>query len=96
MANAKRAEKRTFHNIGLFVRVSRLDAGLSQTALARELGFRNGQFVSNVERGLCSIPEHKIAHTAEILKVSPYTLIKHMVRDYQLNLSGAVVEAGER
>jgi len=96
MAKAKRAQKRTFHNIGLFVRVKRLESGLSQTDLAKALGFKNGQFVYNVERGLCSIPEHKIAHAADILSVSPYTLIRHMVRDYKSNLAGAVAEAGER
>jgi ribosome-binding protein aMBF1 (putative translation factor) len=45
-------KKREFKNIGKLVKAAREVKGLSQTQLSKELGYKNGQFVSNIERGI--------------------------------------------
>lgn len=58
---------RTFNNIARTVREKRLKAGMSQCDLSYKLKYKNGQFISNCERGLCSIPLKKVPLLAAIL-----------------------------
>lgn len=68
----------------------RKKAGLSQRALGESLGYKkqNGQFISNIERGLCSIPAEKIEDLAQKLSISKNVIIEVMVIDYESNLRG--------
>ncbi|MFQ5768570.1 MAG: helix-turn-helix domain-containing protein, partial [Acidobacteriota bacterium] len=55
--------------IGKFIKVRRNELGLSQNDLARTLGYNTSQYISNIERGLASIPFAKIQDMAVLLKV---------------------------
>ncbi len=49
---------RCFKNIAKLIRTKRLQhpKAYSQSELSHLLGYKNGQFISNVERALCNIP----------------------------------------
>lgn len=55
--------------IGKFIKVRRSELGLSQNDLARSLGYNTSQYISNIERGLASIPFAKIQEMSALLKV---------------------------
>lgn len=83
----------TFENIAKLVRNYRIAAKpkLSQEELARHLGYSNsGQFISNVERGICNIPPAKIDVLAKKLKVPADHVIIAMTEDYKTKLEGAL------
>ncbi|MFQ5720310.1 MAG: helix-turn-helix domain-containing protein [Acidobacteriota bacterium] len=55
--------------IGKFIKVRRTELGLSQSSVARSLGYNTSQYISNIERGLASIPFAKIQDMSRLLKV---------------------------
>lgn len=61
--------------IGKFLRVRRTELGLSQSDLARSLGYNTSQYISNIERGLASIPFAKIQEMSSLLKVDTRHLL---------------------
>ena len=66
-------------NIGDYLKLIRLKAGLTQSATANKLKFGSGgsQFVSNWERGTGVLPpSSKLNTLAKIYKVSPITLVE--------------------
>lgn len=73
---------RDFLNIAKLVKQSRQKVKLTQTELSYKLGFKNGQFVSNIERGICSIPSKAILKVAVELNIQPQEIIDAMVQDF--------------
>ena len=73
----KNVKIRTFQNIAKLLREKRLNHpnGYSQSDLSRILGYKNGQFVSNIERALCNIPLKVIMRISKVLNI-PYSEIK--------------------
>lgn len=69
--------------IGKVIKNGREDAKISQSKLSASLGYRNGQFISNVERGICSIPLDKVAKVANVLNLDSDTLKEALVEDYE-------------
>ena len=49
-----------FQKLGPFLKKARSKMGLSQRDVADKLGYTSPQFISNVERGLCSPPLKKL------------------------------------
>lgn len=80
---------RSFKNIAELIKVKRLDhpQKFSQSELSNALGYRNGQFISNVERGLCSIPLKGIHKVSEVLNVEPETVKMAILKDYEDTLN---------
>lgn len=76
-----------FNNIARVVRSNRIKKGLSQTELSFKIGFKNGQFISNVERSVCSIPLKKINVLSSSLGIDSSEISKAMLDDYQTNLN---------
>lgn len=62
----------------------------SQSKLSSELGYRNGQFISNVERGICSIPLDKVAKVANVLGLDSNSLRDALVEDYESKVNKAL------
>jgi len=73
---------RDFNNISKLVRIHREKKGISQIKLSEELKYKNGQFVSNIERGLCSIPLRKINLLSEVLNVDPTKIKLAIMNDF--------------
>lgn len=69
--------------IGDLIRIYREQSNISQTKLARKLGYTTGQYVSNIERGLCSVPIDKIEKLEKILDLPRHYTASALVNDYK-------------
>lgn len=80
---------RSFKNIAELIKVNRLNHPnkYSQSELSHALGYRNGQFISNVERGLCSIPLKGIYKVSEVLSIDPEAVKVAILKDYEDTLN---------
>lgn len=81
---------RRFDNIAQVIKDVRVGSGYSQTEMSDALGYKNGQFISNVERGLCSIPAKAIPAIVKTFDVSSGVIISAMVADYRASLESFV------
>lgn len=79
-----------FSNIASLVREGRSANNLSQVQLSEVLGYKNGQFISNVERGLCSIPISKINSLAKAIKTDSNIIVTAMVADEEAYLRSII------
>lgn len=79
---------RSFENIAKLIRTKRLShpKGYSQSELSNLLGYKNGQFISNVERALCNIPLKMLRKVSEVLDIKPEELKAAILRDHELTL----------
>lgn len=75
---------RSFENIAKLIRDTRTThaKNYSQVELSSLLGYKNGQFISNVERGLCSIPLKMLSKVSQILDIPRDTLSSTLLKDY--------------
>lgn len=76
---------RSFEHIAKLIRTKRVNhpKGYSQSELSNMLGYKNGQFISNVERALCNIPLKMLKRVSEVLDI-PSTEIKDAIlRDHE-------------
>lgn len=75
---------RSFSNLGALARHARLaNTNLSQSQVSYDLGYKNGQFISNVERGLCNIPLKAVFAFSVIVKCSVSDIKCAMLRDFE-------------
>lgn len=81
---------RSFSNIAVVLKKYRIEANISQTKLAKRSGYLNGQFISNVERGLCSIPAKQLPKVLSVLEenvqVNREDFVKAMTLDFEANV----------
>lgn len=79
---------RCFKNIAKLIRTKRLDhpKGYSQSELSHLLGYKNGQFISNVERALCNIPLKMLVRVSEVLDIDPNELKTAILLDHEETL----------
>ena len=79
---------RCFDNIAKLIKTKRLGhpKGYSQSELSHLLGYKNGQFISNVERGLCNIPLKMLTRVSEVLDIESSELKSAMLRDQESTL----------
>jgi transcriptional regulator with XRE-family HTH domain len=80
---------RSFKNIANLVRTKRINhtKNYSQSELSAVLGYKNGQFISNVERGLCSLPPKMMKKISEVLEISPDEIKTAILKDYEVTLN---------
>lgn len=80
---------RSFKHVADLVRNARLNhpKRYSQNEVSALLGYKNGQFVSNVERGLCSVPLKKLDKLAITLNISREDLKAAILKDFETTLS---------
>lgn len=79
---------RSFENIAKLIRTKRLShpKGYSQSELSNLLGYKNGQFISNVERALCNIPLKMLRKVSEVLDIRPDEIKAAILRDHEQTL----------
>lgn len=82
--------KKYFKNISEVIRDSRNEAGMTQLELAKCIGYDCGQFVSNLERGMCSLPLNRVKVTCQTLGIKPANITNALLMDYQIRLKEAV------
>ncbi len=80
---------RCFKNIAKLIRNKRLHhpKGYSQSELSNMLGYKNGQFISNVERALCNIPLKMLTRVSEVLNIDPEELKEAILKDQEQTLN---------
>ncbi len=79
---------RCFENIAKLIRHKRVNhpKSYSQSELSHLLGYKNGQFISNVERALCNIPLKMLGKVSEILDISLDDLKACILKDQEQTL----------
>jgi len=71
-----------FNNVSKLIREAREREGLSQKEVATRLGYTSSQFISNIERGLCGIPEQQARKFCDILRIAfTTTYIDAVIKD---------------
>ena len=80
---------RCFKNIAQLIRTKRMNhpKGYSQSELSHLLGYKNGQFISNVERALCNIPLKMLRKVSEVLDITSDDLKAAILRDQEETLN---------
>jgi transcriptional regulator with XRE-family HTH domain len=80
---------RCFKNIAQLIRTKRLQhpKGYSQSELSHLLGYKNGQFISNVERALCNIPLKMLGRVSEVLDIESEDLKTAILKDHEETLN---------
>lgn len=65
---------------GQFLKKARINAGYSQATIAKKFGYSSPQFISNVERDVCSPPMALFKGLCEVYEVdlqASFNLLKH-------------------
>jgi len=65
----KSNKDRSGNKLGEYIREKRLAAGLTQTDVSKELGYKTAQFVSNWERGTSEAPFETLRIVAQIYSI---------------------------
>ena len=80
---------RCFKNIATLIRTKRIEhpKGYSQSELSHLLGYKNGQFISNVERALCNIPLKMLKKVCDVLDIHPDELKDAILKDHEETLN---------
>lgn len=80
---------RSFKNIAALVRTKRINhpKNYSQSDLSLLLGYKNGQFISNVERGLCNVPLKMMKKISEVLDITPVEIKTAILKDHEETLT---------
>ena len=86
---------RCFENIAKLIKTKRLGhpKGYSQSELSHLLGYKNGQFISNVERALCNIPLKMLGRVSEILDIDSEDIKQAILRDHDKTLDNYLAES---
>ena len=80
---------RSFKNIATLIRTKRINhpKSYSQSDLSLLLGYKNGQFISNVERGLCNVPLKMMKKISEVLDISADDIKSAILKDHEETLT---------
>lgn len=80
---------RSFKHIATLIRLKRIThpKNLSQTDLSLLLGYKNGQFISNVERGLCNVPLKMLKQISIVLNIDPSEVREAILKDHAQTLN---------
>lgn len=78
--------KHASKEIGKLVKQGRTNAGLTQAALAKKLGYSSSQFVSNWERAASLPPLHKLAKIAKLTKTQYGEFKEVLLKDFEKTL----------
>ncbi len=58
--------KKLFKRLGKYLDKCRQNAGVTQAALAKQLGYSSPQFCSNCARGLCKYPDSTLKQVVKL------------------------------
>ncbi len=80
---------RSFKHIAQLIRTKRINhpKNYSQSDLSVLLGYKNGQFISNVERGLCNVPLKMMKKISDVLEIDPDDLKHVILKDHEETLT---------
>lgn len=76
----------TSKRLALYLKDARVKAGLSQSEVAKELGYSNSQFVSNWERGKSSPPMKILNLLIDFYKIDKEVVMNIILEDTKIYL----------
>lgn len=76
--------------VGDLLRAARAKSGLSQSEVGDRLGYGSAQFISNIERGVASLPAEKIMPISRLFKLDVDVIIDAKADDEKAMLRAAV------
>ena len=77
-------------NLGQMIRLARQKAGMTQLSLGVELGFKSGQPISELERGVKTLSVRHIPHMARSLGIAQEQIIEHLVQVQRARINRGV------
>jgi transcriptional regulator with XRE-family HTH domain len=83
--------KHHFGAVAELIRSYRNLSPYSQTELSILIGYKNGQFISNVERALCSIPLKKLGPVCKVLNIPHEEMKRALVIDYMADIDDGLL-----
>ncbi len=75
-----------FVRLGSLLKEKRIDKGITQMSLARELGYSSPQFVSNWERGMCSPAFDTLPTVCKLLGIPKREIIEIIIDETRSEL----------
>lgn len=75
-----------------FLTERRLKLNISQKTLAEELGYKTGQYISNIERGVCPFPASKIYDLSKLIQIEPEKIVFLIVKDIRAEYLASLKE----
>lgn len=89
---------RSFENIAKLIKNKRVShpKGYSQSELSSLLGYKNGQFISNVERALCNVPLKMLGKVSEVLDINPEDLKRAIMSDLDSTLENYFKQSSKK
>lgn len=75
--------------LGMYLKSKRQSAGLTQIDVAWRVGLGSAQFISNIERGLCSVPLPLLIKLQKLYGVNPRAFVRVFAQDYAKSLTEA-------
>ena len=75
-------------HISTLIRKRRLDLKLTQEQLSKRLGYKNLQYISNIERELCSFPPKRLLDLSSALCVTPKDIKDALIMDFIESIDG--------
>ena len=73
-------EKAQIRKLGEYLREKRVRADLTQGFVAEKMGFTSPQFISNIERGLCSPPMDVLKRMIRLYKLRSPEVVRFLSR----------------
>lgn len=85
-----------FPNSASIARRARKMSGMSQDVLGEKLGYKNGQFISNCDRGLCAYPPKHFEYIADLAGVGLEDVIEARLADKRLQIQIDLMDAKKK
>lgn len=78
--------ERKHQHLGNFLKNKRQLANLTQSEVASQLGYGSPQFISNIERGISSVPLKSLKSLVRLYKIDDSEIIKVLLEEKRLEL----------
>ncbi len=83
-------------SLGNYLKEKRIESGLTQSEVAKKLGYSTPQFISNFERGLCSPPLKNLKILVRLYKIDAAELMDLIMEEQENILQKALNVKGRR
>ena len=79
-----------------FFTKARNRAGLTQSEVANKLGWDNGQFISNIERGVCGLPNESVRAFCKLTGASVIAYLRLKIAVKSKEIRAQIMGYGEK
>lgn len=88
-------DEKFWSEFGAYLKAKRIGAGFSQRDVSEKLGYSSPQFISNIERGLCSPPMSSLKILIDLYGI-PVREVTKIILDHQQKLLKAQLGGARR